>query len=58
MAFNDDIRTIYKSELDGIRTAGIFKEERIICSPQNADIDVEFPAGAKRQRVINMCANN
>ncbi len=58
MAFNEDIRNIYKSELDGIRSAGIFKEERIICAPQNADIDVEFPAGAERKRVINMCANN
>jgi glycine C-acetyltransferase len=58
MAFNDDIRTIYKTELEGIRSAGIFKEERIICAPQNADIDVEFPAGAERKRVINMCANN
>jgi glycine C-acetyltransferase len=58
MAFNDDIRGIYKKELDAIRSAGIFKEERIICSPQDSDIEVEFPAGAKRQRVINMCANN
>ena len=58
MAFNDDIRNIYKSELEGIRSAGIFKEERIICAPQNAEIDVEFPAGAERRHVINMCANN
>jgi glycine C-acetyltransferase len=58
MAFSKEIRDIYKSELEGIRSAGIFKEERIICAPQNADIDVEFPAGAERRRVINMCANN
>jgi glycine C-acetyltransferase len=58
MAFNKDIRTIYQKELEGIRTAGIFKEERIICAPQNAEIDVEFPAGAERKHVINMCANN
>jgi glycine C-acetyltransferase len=58
MAFNNDIRDIYRKELEGIRTAGIFKEERIICSPQNAEIDVEFPAGAERKHVINMCANN
>jgi glycine C-acetyltransferase len=58
MAFNNDIRTLYQKELEGIRTAGIFKEERIICAPQNADIEVEFPAGAERKRVINMCANN
>jgi glycine C-acetyltransferase len=58
MAFKEDIRTIFQKELDTIRSAGIFKEERIICSPQASDIEVEFPAGAKRQRVINMCANN
>ncbi|MCK5076321.1 MAG: glycine C-acetyltransferase [Calditrichia bacterium] len=38
--------------------AGIFKEERIICAPQDADIDVVFPAGAEQQNVINMCSNN
>jgi glycine C-acetyltransferase len=58
MAFQNDIRAIYKSELDGIRAAGIFKEERIICSPQDSEIDVQFPAGAEQKHVINMCANN
>ena len=41
-----------------LRQDGIFKEERIICAPQNAEIEVEFPAGSARKRVINMCANN
>jgi glycine C-acetyltransferase len=58
MAFQNDIRDIYKGELDGIRAAGIFKEERIICSPQDSEIDVQFPAGAEQKHVINMCANN
>ena len=58
MAFNNDIRDIYQKELADIRSAGIFKEERIICSPQDSEIDVEFPAGASLQHVINMCANN
>ncbi|MCU0236010.1 MAG: glycine C-acetyltransferase [Acidobacteria bacterium] len=58
MAFNDSIRGIYQKELGDIRSAGIFKEERIICSPQDSDIDVQFPAGAEQKRVINMCANN
>ena len=58
MAFNDSIRGIYRKELDDIRSAGIFKEERIICAPQDSEIEVEFPAGAERKRVINMCANN
>ncbi len=58
MAFPEAIRSIYKSELAGIRDAGIFKEERIICAPQNSEIEVEFPIGAAKQKVINMCANN
>ncbi|MCX6558679.1 MAG: glycine C-acetyltransferase [Candidatus Aminicenantes bacterium] len=58
MAFNNDIRAIYKTELESIRSAGIFKEERIICSPQDSEIEVQFPAGSKQQHVINMCANN
>ncbi len=58
MAFNDSIRGIYQKELGDIRSAGIFKEERIICSPQDSEIDVQFPAGADEKRVINMCANN
>lgn len=58
MAFNNDIRNVYQKELADIRTAGIFKEERVICSAQDSEIDVEFPAGASRKHVINMCANN
>jgi glycine C-acetyltransferase len=58
MAFQNDIRAIFKGELDGIRSAGIFKEERIICSRQDSEIDVQFPAGAEQKHVINMCANN
>ena len=58
MAFNDTIRGIYKKELGDIRSAGIFKEERIICSPQDSEIEVQFPAGADEKHVINMCANN
>ncbi|MDR2890861.1 MAG: glycine C-acetyltransferase [Alistipes sp.] len=39
-------------ELQSIRTAGLYKEERIIESPQRAEIEV---AGRK---VLNFCANN
>ncbi len=42
----------FQEELDGIREAGTFKEERIITSPQSAAISV--PQG----EVINFCANN
>ena len=40
------------------QAAGLFKEERYIHSPQGAEIEVEFPAGAPPKKVINLCANN
>ncbi len=42
-----------QKELDGIKEAGLFKQERIITSPQAAEISV---AGGKK--VLNFCANN
>jgi glycine C-acetyltransferase len=58
MAYSERARAAYSSELDGIRGAGLFKEERYIHSPQAASIEVEFPAGADGRRVLNFCANN
>ncbi len=58
MALNENERNILKGELDDIEKAGIFKEERIICAPQKADIDVVFPKGSEEKSVINMCSNN
>lgn len=58
MAFNKKERDIFKDELNNIRNAGIFKEERIICAPQDSEIEVEFPAGAEKKSLINMCSNN
>jgi glycine C-acetyltransferase len=58
MSYNTDVRKIYFDEIENIRNAGIFKEERIICAPQDSEIEVEFPMGAEKKRVINMCANN
>lgn len=45
-------------ELANIKGAGLFKEERIICAPQDSEIEVVFPMGSQEKRVINMCANN
>jgi glycine C-acetyltransferase len=58
MAFAVPVREHYRSEVEGLRQAGLFKEERYIRSPQGADIAVEFPAGAPPREVINLCANN
>jgi glycine C-acetyltransferase len=58
MAYSEKVRGLYQEQLNGIRDAGIFKQERYIHSPQAADIEVEFPAGSPLKKVINMCANN
>ncbi|MCK4225311.1 glycine C-acetyltransferase [candidate division WOR-3 bacterium] len=42
-----------KKEIQSIRDAGLYKEERVITSPQGAEIEVE---GGKK--VLNFCANN
>lgn len=42
-----------ENELQAIRDAGLFKEERVITSPQQADIRVK-----PGKEVLNFCANN
>ena len=43
----------YANTLDEIRAAGLFKSERIITSPQSAEIEL-----ADGRKVLNFCANN
>ena len=49
----DTVRERLRKDLDGIRDAGLYKDERIIVTPQGADIQV-----ADGAEVINFCANN
>ncbi|MBI5645823.1 MAG: glycine C-acetyltransferase [Ignavibacteriae bacterium] len=56
--FSSDIREAYQKQLADMQAQGIFKQERVIAAPQDADIEAEFPIGAERKHVINMCANN
>lgn len=58
MSFSTDTRNLFKTQLEDLRSGGIFKEERVICAPQDADIEVEYPIGSKHKEEINMCANN
>lgn len=58
MAYSDETRKMYLDTLNGIREAGLFKQERFIHSAQAADIEVEFPVGSSLKKVINICANN
>jgi glycine C-acetyltransferase len=47
------LKPVLQQELADIESAGLFKKERIITSPQGADITVQ--GGAE---VVNFCANN
>ena len=58
MAFIDIVRKGYQTEIQGIRAAGLFKDERYIHSPQSSEIEVEFPVGSGIKKCINICANN
>lgn len=48
----DTLKPILVTELEEIKSAGLYKQERIISSPQGADII------ANGKEVINFCANN
>lgn len=49
---NDDIRAQFATELEAIRESGLWKGERVIESPQEAEITVNG------KKVLNFCANN
>ncbi|HOQ79295.1 MAG TPA: glycine C-acetyltransferase, partial [Candidatus Absconditabacterales bacterium] len=48
-----NIKHYLQKELDSIKEAGLYKNERIIVSPQEAEIKLE-----NGQTVLNFCANN
>jgi glycine C-acetyltransferase len=58
MAYQEAVRSWYKTEIQGIKAAGLFKDERYICSPQSSEIEVEFPVGSGKRKCINICSNN
>jgi glycine C-acetyltransferase len=47
------IKTHLQNEIEGIKTAGLYKKERVIISPQDASIQLE---GGKT--ALNFCSNN
>ena len=49
----ESTKKYYGNILTSIENEGLYKKERIITSPQNANIEVKGG-----QKVLNMCANN
>ncbi|MDP3278012.1 MAG: glycine C-acetyltransferase [Deltaproteobacteria bacterium] len=50
-------KAVFEQTLQEIREAGLTKSERVIVSPQSAEIEVDLP-GRGRRKVLNFCANN
>ncbi len=48
-----NIKNDLQKELDEIRSAGLYKDERVITTPQGAEIDT-----TNTKQVLNFCANN
>jgi glycine C-acetyltransferase len=51
-------KSLYADTLREIREAGLYKTERVIVTPQAADIEVQPPGGGAPEHVLNFCANN
>lgn len=49
----DNISSFLKEQISSIRIEGLYKDERVIMSPQNSEISV-----SSGNTVINLCANN
>jgi glycine C-acetyltransferase len=50
---NQDYYTQLAADLENIKAEGLYKEERILVSPQNTDVTID---GGKK--LVNFCANN
>ena len=55
---NERLTERIRVELEDIRQNGLYKTERIIESPQGADIEVSVPGETGVKKVVNFCANN
>ena len=51
---NKNFCQIIQSQLEDIKTAGTYKKERVIVSPQSSSIEVQGSQG----KILNFCANN
>jgi len=51
-------REYFQNIIKDYHNSDLFKIERVIHSPQNAEVSVEFPRNSPRCEVINFCSNN
>ncbi len=58
MAYSQKTQMAYLETLKSIKDNGLYKNERLICDVQGAEIEVEFPVGSPHKELLNMCSNN
>ena len=58
MAYTAEMKERFAGTLKEVADAGLYKDERYICSEQGVEIEVESPRGSKPLKVLNFCANN
>lgn len=58
MAYTAEMKERFAGTLREVADAGLYKDERYICSEQGVEIEVEYPRGSKPMKVLNFCANN
>ncbi|MCX6112682.1 MAG: aminotransferase class I/II-fold pyridoxal phosphate-dependent enzyme, partial [Proteobacteria bacterium] len=51
-------KKIYTDTLKSIKEEHLYKEERIIVSPQAGRVKVRYPETAPERDIINLCSNN
>lgn len=51
-------KPIFTATLKQIKEDGLYKDERLICSPQAGKIKVRFPEESPEKEIINLCSNN
>src|SRR3990167_7439614 len=49
---------IFDRALEEIRSQNLYKDERLICSPQAGVVKVRFPQDSSEKEIINLCSNN
>lgn len=53
LTMNKSFITHLDNEIEQLKENGLFKEERVICSPQQAEVDLK-----NQKHVLNFCSNN
>jgi len=51
-------KVVFEEIIANIKAEALYKDERLICSPQSGQINVVYPEGTSEKEYINLCSNN